>query len=91
MPNLGGLELVAILAIVLLLFGGAKLPKLARSLREAKDEFEGGKDDPKALSKREAKSLKNGASRDADDDKVTLSKSELDALLAERELKAKQD
>ncbi len=90
MPNIGGLELVAILAIILLLFGGAKLPKLARSLKEAKDEFEGGKDDPKALSKRDAKSLKNGAVGDADD-KVTLSKAELDALLTERELRAKQD
>ena len=90
MPNIGGLELVAILAIILLLFGGAKLPKLARSLREAKDEFEGGKDDPKAVSKREAKSLKKGAASD-DDEKVTLSKAELDALLTERELRAKQD
>ena len=89
MPNIGGLELVVILAIVLLIFGGAKLPKLARSLREAKDEFEGGKDDPKGV-KTSPKSITNGAKSD-DDDKVTLSKSELDALLAERELKAKRD
>ena len=29
-----------VLAVVLVLFGGAKLPKLARSLGEAKREFE---------------------------------------------------
>lgn len=35
-------ELIIILAVVLLLFGGAKLPKLARSLGQAKKEFEHG-------------------------------------------------
>lgn len=38
--NLGWPELVIVLVIVLLVFGGAKLPKLARSLGEAKREFE---------------------------------------------------
>lgn len=38
--NLGPTELLIILAIVLLIFGGSKLPKLARSLGEAKKEFE---------------------------------------------------
>ena len=43
--NLGGPELLIILVIVLLLFGGAKLPKLARSLGQAQKEFrEGVKD-----------------------------------------------
>lgn len=32
-------ELLIILAVVLLIFGGAKLPKLARSLGEAQQEF----------------------------------------------------
>ena len=40
--NLGPTELIIILVIVLLLFGGAKLPKLARSLGHAKKEFEQG-------------------------------------------------
>ena len=38
----GGTELVVVLVIVALLFGGSKLPKLARSLGSAKGEFEKG-------------------------------------------------
>jgi sec-independent protein translocase protein TatA len=38
-------ELIIVLLIVLLLFGGAKLPKLARSLGEASKEFKRGIDD----------------------------------------------
>ena len=46
--NLQAPELLIILAVVLLLFGGAKLPKLARSLGQAQKEFkEGIKDDDK--------------------------------------------
>ncbi len=37
-----GPQLLIILAIVLLLFGGAKLPKLARSLGQAQKEFREG-------------------------------------------------
>jgi sec-independent protein translocase protein TatA len=40
--NLGAPELIIILVVVLVLFGGTKLPKLARSLGEAKKEFEAG-------------------------------------------------
>ena len=42
--SLGPTELIIILLIVLLLFGGAKLPKLARSLGEASKEFKKGQD-----------------------------------------------
>ena len=38
--NLGPTELLIILGIMLLLFGSTKLPKLARSLGDAKREFE---------------------------------------------------
>ena len=38
--DLGAPELLIILILVLVLFGGAKLPSLARSLGEAKREFE---------------------------------------------------
>ena len=40
--NLGPTELIIILGIVLLLFGSAKLPKLARSLGQAQKEFKQG-------------------------------------------------
>ena len=40
--DLGPTELIILLVIVLVLFGGAKLPKLARSLGQAKKEFEAG-------------------------------------------------
>lgn len=40
--NLGAPELIIVLLIVLLVFGGAKLPKLARSLGQAQKEFKQG-------------------------------------------------
>ena len=40
--NLGGPELLIVLVVVLVLFGGAKLPKLARSIGEAKRELDAG-------------------------------------------------
>ncbi len=52
--GLGGSELIIILVIVLVLFGGAKLPKLARSIGEAQKEFKKGFDE--------------GAGEDADDE-----------------------
>ena len=47
---LEGWELVAVIGIVVLLFGGTQLPKLARSIGQAQKEFkkgldEGAKDD----------------------------------------------
>jgi sec-independent protein translocase protein TatA len=42
--NLGPTELIIVLVIVLVLFGGAKLPKLAKSLGEAQREFKKGTD-----------------------------------------------
>ena len=43
--NVGPTELIIVLVIVLVLFGGAKLPKLARSLGEAQREFRKGHDE----------------------------------------------
>jgi sec-independent protein translocase protein TatA len=40
--NLGAPELLIVLLVILLLFGGAKLPKLARSLGQAQREFKQG-------------------------------------------------
>jgi sec-independent protein translocase protein TatA len=43
--GLGGTELLVIFLIILLLFGGAKLPSLARGLGQSLKEFKKAKDD----------------------------------------------
>ena len=53
--NLGGPELLIVLIVVLLLFGSTKLPKLARSLGQAQNEFKTG--------------LKEGAAKAEEDEK----------------------
>jgi sec-independent protein translocase protein TatA len=40
--NLGAPELLIVLLVILVLFGGSKLPKLARSLGQAQNEFKRG-------------------------------------------------
>jgi sec-independent protein translocase protein TatA len=40
--NLGPTELLIVLLVILILFGGAKLPKLARSMGQAQSEFKQG-------------------------------------------------
>lgn len=46
---LEGPELIIVLVVILVLFGGAKLPQLARSIGEAQKEFKKGMaDDPEA-------------------------------------------
>ena len=40
----GGSEILIILVVVLVLFGGSQLPKLARSIGEAQKEFKKGLD-----------------------------------------------
>ena len=40
--NLGATELLIVLVIVLVVVGGAKLPKLARSIGQAQKEFQEG-------------------------------------------------
>jgi sec-independent protein translocase protein TatA len=49
--NLGGPELLIVLAVVLLLFGSRKVPELARSLGKAQREFKDGlrDDDPRRV------------------------------------------
>lgn len=47
MGSIGAPELLIVLAVILVMFGGAKLPALARSLGQAKKEFEVGVKDAK--------------------------------------------
>ncbi len=55
--GLGGPELLLILVILLLLFGGSKLPSLAKGLGQSIKEFKNAaKDDPAPAPKSEAKS-----------------------------------
>ena len=46
--NLGAPELIIVLLIILLIFGGAKLPQLARSLGKAQSEFKKGASEDEA-------------------------------------------
>jgi sec-independent protein translocase protein TatA len=53
--NFGGPEMIIVLVVVLVLFGGSQLPKLARNLGKAQKEFkdglaDGSKDAPAATS-----------------------------------------
>jgi TatA/E family protein of Tat protein translocase len=43
--NLGAPELIIVLLIILLIFGGSKLPQLARSLGKAQSEFKKGSEE----------------------------------------------
>lgn len=78
-----GPDILIILAIVALLFGSTRLPKLARSLGSARSEFEKG--------------LAEGAGTGADagdrpkpaEETVTLTRAELDAMIVEREARGR--
>lgn len=80
------MELIIVLVVVLLLFGSTRLPKLARSMGEASKEFKKGVND----GSRGDDPARPAAIPDPDE-KVTLTKAELDALLAEREAQARRD
>ncbi len=59
--NLGAWEIILILGVMLLLFGGSKLPKLARSLGSSLTEFKKGLRGESAPDDDEAKKLKDAA------------------------------
>jgi TatA/E family protein of Tat protein translocase len=67
--------LIVVILAVVLLFGADRLPKLVRSLGEASRELKGEAHQPPTT----------------ESDTVTLTKAELDALLAEREAQARKE
>ncbi len=80
MGGIGAPELIIFLLVILLLFGSTKLPKLAKSLGEAQKEFK------KGIAEAEAE-----PSRPPADEKVTMTKAEYDALLAERDAQPRRN
>lgn len=107
--GLGAPELIIILVIIMVVFGGSQLPKLARSLGQAKNEFEKSAVESEKIKKttegdqvadsaqaNETKpaELRSGggavmqpaqtsqAAAQPSSENVTLSKAELDALIA---------
>lgn len=65
-----GPELYIVIAVVLLLFGGSKLPQLARSLGQAKSEFKKGTEEG------EAEASGTTVRKDVVDDTGTVGKTE---------------
>lgn len=80
--GIGAPELIIVLLVVLLLFGATRLPKLARSMGEASKEFK------KGIGEKDAETA---ATPPASEQKVTMTQAELDAMLAEREARARKD
>jgi sec-independent protein translocase protein TatA len=94
-------SLLIIALVVVLLFGGSQLPKLARNVGSAGKEFR------KAQAEADAEAASKATQAAStpvppvaipaqpvvptSDDRVTLSKAELDALLDEREARAKRE
>jgi len=62
--NFGAPELIIVLLVILLLFGGAKLPQLARSLGQAKKEFHEGAAESKAAEAKAAEAKSAEAKKD---------------------------
>jgi sec-independent protein translocase protein TatA len=90
-----GMGLALVLALVLI-FGANQLPKMARSIGEASKEFK--KTQQEAADEEAAKAQAAPpqappapAPLPPADDRITLSKADLEALLAERDAKARRE
>ena len=82
-----GPDLLIILGIVVLLFGGSQLPKLARSLGSAKAEFEKGAKEGQGDEPEPAPPVPPVPP--VADEQVTMTRAELDRLIAEREARGR--
>jgi sec-independent protein translocase protein TatA len=86
--------IVLVIIVLVLLFGGTQLPKLARGLGEASHEFKKGQkeaEDPTKADAAKADAPRAEVTKAPADDKITMTKAELDALIAEREAKARRE
>ncbi|MBV8161569.1 MAG: twin-arginine translocase TatA/TatE family subunit [Acidimicrobiia bacterium] len=84
-----GPDLLIVLVVVALLFGSSQLPKLARSLGSARREFEKGLADGANASGSAAPDTPAAVSPAPGSEQVTMTRAELDALIAEREAKGR--
>jgi sec-independent protein translocase protein TatA len=65
----GSSEMVIVLVIVLVLFGGSQLPKLAKNLGKAQKEFKAGMEDAEKGDDAEATAKESAASDQSTTDK----------------------
>jgi sec-independent protein translocase protein TatA len=88
LANFFGPDVIIVIVVVVVLFGGSQIPKLARGVGQASKEFK------KAAEIEEAKTSATPVPPPAAppaEETVTMTKAELDALLAEREAQARRD
>ncbi|MGH9124947.1 MAG: twin-arginine translocase TatA/TatE family subunit [Acidimicrobiales bacterium] len=87
--------IVVLVLVIVLIFGFNKLPKMAKNLGEANKEFKKAQreaeEEAKAEEVRARVAQEEAAKASAPSDNITMSKAELDALLAEREAKARRE
>jgi sec-independent protein translocase protein TatA len=86
--------IVLVIIVLVLLFGGTQLPKLARGLGEASHEFKKAQkeaEDPAKADAPKADAARAEVTQAPADDQITLTKAQLDAMLAEREAKARRE
>ena len=67
----GSSEMVIVLVIVLVLFGGSQLPKLAKNLGKAQKEFKAGMEDAEKGDDAEATAKESAASETSTTDKTS--------------------
>jgi TatA/E family protein of Tat protein translocase len=90
--NIMGPDLLVVLALAaVLIFGANRLPKMAKNIGEASKEFKKAQAESAAEAEAEAKTVAAKPATPSDEDKITLSKADLDALLAEREARARRE
>jgi sec-independent protein translocase protein TatA len=81
---LGPDALIIVVLALVLLFGAGRLPHMARSMGEASKEFKKAQEEAAAEA-----AARSAVPPGPGDETVTLTKAELDAMLAEREAQAR--